>query len=275
MENDTTKSRAQGGGKRAPAKGASAKGVTAKGAPVKGTAARSGEAAKPARGRHLSFRTRDPEKTKESIILAAIEEFSAYGYEGGRVERIAKSARVNMRMIYHYYENKERLYVSVLERVYRDVRISETELRIEDDPPALGIRKLVNITFDHFAEHPDLISIVMGENLQKAEYLKKSDLVPSMSAQLKKSVATVLERGVAEGIFRQGIDPTQLWLTIFALCWTHLSNRYTMSWTLQFDMADPAWLESRKKHVEDVIIQYLSVPGAAKPARGKRKAPQG
>jgi AcrR family transcriptional regulator len=207
--------------------------------------------------RQLSHKPRNPEKTKEEILSVAIKEFSSHGYPGGRVDRIAKAASVNMRMIYHYFQSKENLYVAALERVYKDVRTVEQELDIEKLPPDEAIGTLVDFTFDHFANHPDLVNLVMGENLLKAEYLKSSQIVPFMTAQLRKSVSAVLERGVQDNIFRQGIDPTHLWLTIFALCWTHLANKYTMSWTLQMDLGDENWLADRKKHVKDVVMRYI------------------
>jgi len=59
---------------------------------------------------------RDPAATKERILLAAIREFSARGFAGARVESIARRARVNKRMLYHYFGNKEGLFRAILRR---------------------------------------------------------------------------------------------------------------------------------------------------------------
>ena len=67
--------------------------------------------------RELSFKARNPTKTKESILKAAIREFSLHGFQGARVEKIAKRANANMRMLYHYFVNKEKLYIAVLEHM--------------------------------------------------------------------------------------------------------------------------------------------------------------
>lgn len=208
-------------------------------------------------GRKYAYVPRDPAATKKRILDAAVVEFAARGFAGARVETIVKAANSNMRLLYHYYTDKEQLYVAVIEKVYQDVRLNEQNLQIESDEPARGLERLVDFTFDHFRDHPDLISIVMNENILHAAYLKKSDLVPTMTQKLSSSVRVLVEKGHDSGVFARKPDPIHLWLTIFSLCWVHLANRYTMSWTLQFDLADAEWLESRKRHVREVVMSYL------------------
>jgi AcrR family transcriptional regulator len=57
---------------------------------------------------------RDPERTRARILAAAEKEFSAKGFAGARVDAIAKRARVNKRMLYHYFGNKEGLFREIL-----------------------------------------------------------------------------------------------------------------------------------------------------------------
>lgn len=208
-------------------------------------------------GRKHSYLPRDPVATKRRILDAAVVEFAAKGFSGARVETIAKTAKANMRLLYHYFNDKEQLYIAVIEEVYREVRIAEQELHIEEGDPKLGLERLIDFTFKHFQDHPDLVNIVMNENILHAKYLQKSDLVPMMTTRLSTSVKSLLEKGHAAGVFTRKPDPVQLWLTIFSLCWVHLSNKYTMSWTLQVDLTDPVWLANRRQHVLDVIMSYL------------------
>jgi TetR/AcrR family transcriptional regulator len=212
-------------------------------------------------GRKHSYIPRNPVLTKRRILDAAIEEFAAYGLSGARVERIAKSAGTNMRMLYHYYNDKEQLYIAAIEEVYRTVRDAEQELHFEEEvDPRKGLERLIDFTFRHFAANPNLISIVMNENMLQAQYLKRSTLVPTITTRLSSGVRLVLDRGFAAGVFKRNPDPQQLWLTIFSLCWVHLANRHTMSWTLQLDLADENWLELRRQHVIDVVLSYLASP---------------
>lgn len=210
--------------------------------------------------RKLSFKARNRDDTKERILQEAIKEFSAHGFVGARVERIVRSSDVSMRMLYHYYENKEALYVSVLERVYQDVRTAEQQFDVKACRPEEAIGKLVDFTFAHFVQHPELINLVMAENFLDAQYLRQSELIPSMTTKLQESVKWILDEGAKTGVFRGNVDPLHLWLTIFSLCWTHLSNRHTLSWMLQTDLSDSAWLDERRNHVQDVVLRFLARP---------------
>src|SRR5271165_1303410 len=58
--------------------------------------------------------TRDPERTRRRILAAALAEFSAKGFAGARVDAIARRARGNKRMLYHYFGNKAALFSAVL-----------------------------------------------------------------------------------------------------------------------------------------------------------------
>ena len=61
---------------------------------------------------------RDPERTSASILAAAVKEFTEKGYAGARIDAIAARSGANKRMIYHYFGDKEGLYLAVLESAY-------------------------------------------------------------------------------------------------------------------------------------------------------------
>jgi AcrR family transcriptional regulator len=58
--------------------------------------------------------TRNPERTRERILAAALREFATQGFAGARVDVIARRAAINKRMLYHYFGNKEKLFRAVL-----------------------------------------------------------------------------------------------------------------------------------------------------------------
>ena len=59
---------------------------------------------------------RNPQRTRERILSAALREFAAKGFAGARVDMIARRAAINKRMLYHYFGDKERLFREVLRR---------------------------------------------------------------------------------------------------------------------------------------------------------------
>ena len=58
--------------------------------------------------------TRNPKRSRERILTAALKEFAAKGFAGARVDSIARRAAINKRMLYHYFGNKEHLFREVL-----------------------------------------------------------------------------------------------------------------------------------------------------------------
>src|SRR5438067_13471775 len=87
-------------------------------------------------------RLRDADRSQGAILAAARDEFAECGLGGARVDRIAERAGVNKRLIYYYFEDKEKLFEAVLEQAYLDIRDQERTLRLLDLQPAEALRKL-------------------------------------------------------------------------------------------------------------------------------------
>jgi len=68
----------------------------------------------PRNGKKTQTNTRDPDRTRARILSAALAEFAAKGFAGARIDAIARRAKGNKRMIYHYFGNKEDLFSAVL-----------------------------------------------------------------------------------------------------------------------------------------------------------------
>src|SRR5215203_3947327 len=100
---------------------------------------------------------RDADQTRRDILAAAAAEFSEKGYAGGRVDDIAARTSCTKRMIYYYFGGKEGLYATVLEEAYGGMRDAEGALRLDELPPVEAVRRLVETTFDHHADHPDFV----------------------------------------------------------------------------------------------------------------------
>jgi AcrR family transcriptional regulator len=72
--------------------------------------------------------TRNPGRTRERILSAALKEFAAKGFAGARVDVIARRAAINKRMLYHYFGNKEKLFRAVLRHKIAERRASAASL---------------------------------------------------------------------------------------------------------------------------------------------------
>lgn len=202
---------------------------------------------------------RDSAATKERILRAGITEFGAKGY-GARTEDIAKRAKCNIRMLYHYFGGKRDLYLACLERVYSRIRNEERTLNLDQLEPIDAVRRLVEFTFDHMRNNPDFVYMAGVENTQRARFIKKIAPVANAAVDLIVTIEGILERGVRAGSLRIGIDAFQLYVSILSLSYLHLSNRYTLAATYGRDLSDSVWLDDRREHVSELILSFVKSP---------------
>jgi AcrR family transcriptional regulator len=201
--------------------------------------------------------TRDPESTSAAILAAAMREFTERGYEGARVDNIASRAGVNKRMLYHYFGNKEALYVAVLESSYASIRMAEQGLHLSDRDPIEGMTDLVRFTWRYYLAHPEFLSLLNTENLHRARFLKRSARIFELNSPLIERISVLLERGVEQGVFRDDLDALNVYVSIAALGFFYLSNRWTLSTVFRRDLTAKDEIESWGQHMVDVTLSYL------------------
>lgn len=218
----------------------------------------------PRRGRRAANGARrDPGATRARILAAAWHEFAQKGFAGARVDAIADRSGANKRMIYHYFGDKEGLFVAVLEAAYDRVRTAEQELDLVRMEPVAAMRRMVEFTFDSFVKDRSFIQLLNNENLYKARHLKKSTRVTRMHSPLIGMIDDILRRGAAAGVFRSGVDPVQLWISIAALGYFYFSNIHTLSTIFERDFSAASALSERRSHVIQLVLDSLRPFGQA------------
>jgi len=205
-------------------------------------------------------RSQDPEGTKADIIEIASEEFALNGLAGARIDEIAARTRSSKRMIYYYFGDKEGLYLSALENAYRVVREGEQRLDVEGLSPLDALVRLVEFTFDHHRKHENFIRMVMTENLNHGEYLDRSTTIRALNAGAVSTIETIYRRGVADRLFRDGLEPADLHWQISALCFFNVSNRATFSHVIGRDVGSAKAQAALRKGAVDMIVRFVVRP---------------
>lgn len=200
---------------------------------------------------------RNPGENRRAILDAATQEFAGKGFGGARIDAIAARAGSNKRMLYHYFGNKEDLYLAVLQEAYRGIRLAEAELNLSHLDPEEGIRRLVLFTWNYSMAHPEFLSLLNTENLMQARFLKRSEGIRDLHLPLVGMLSDLLERGARDGVFRAGVAPVKLYITIAALCFFYLSNRWTLSTIFGRDLAAEPELAEHGEHIVEVVFGYL------------------
>jgi AcrR family transcriptional regulator len=202
-------------------------------------------------------RTNDPDGVRRNILEVATREFAQRGYDGARVDAIAARTRTSKRMIYYYFASKERLYLAVLEEAYAAIRRQEATLELEHQAPERALATLVASTFDYYEAHPEFVRLVMSENIMDGVHMKRSKAIGKLNVAVIDAVRRILARGRKDGVFRRGIDPIELHMTISALGIFNVANRATFSTIFKRDMSSPRALAARRGEVVDMILQHV------------------
>jgi AcrR family transcriptional regulator len=203
------------------------------------------------------LRQHDADETRNNILEVAFREFADKGLAGARIDEIAEKTASSKRMIYYYFGGKDELYRAVLERSYSQIRAREDEARFEALPADAALRAQVEHTFDYHVKNPEFVRLVMSENIQHGAHIGH---VPGLKERNKSVIASlkaIIDKGVSAGLFRTDIDPVELHMSISALCFYNVANRYTFASNFGVDMASPKFLKRRRAQVAEIVLAWV------------------
>lgn len=150
---------------------------------------------------------RDPERTRERILTAALKEFAAQGFAGARVDAIAHRARINKRMLYHYFGDKEALFREVLSR---KIAQRAAWLAAAPDDPV----EILPYWFELASQDTDWIRLLQWEALQP----RNGKLIHEEQRRRNyQNGLARLRQGQARGLLSSDYDLKQLLLSMVAL----------------------------------------------------------
>jgi len=150
---------------------------------------------------------RNPQQTQQRILEAALQEFAAKGFVGARVDVIARRARINKRMLYHYFGDKEGLFREVLRR-----KIAQRSAWLANAPEDPVER--LPVWFQLACRDRDWVQLLEWEALQWGE--KKVIDEERRQESVGRGVERVRQQQ-AKGLLNPHLDPGQLLLSMMAL----------------------------------------------------------
>ncbi|MFC3068878.1 TetR/AcrR family transcriptional regulator [Phenylobacterium soli] len=204
----------------------------------------------------------DADRVRTNILEIATEEFAAKGLTGARIDEIAERTLTSKRMIYYHFGGKEGLYRAVLAHCYGRIRTIESTLDLGGRPPLEALAHLVRFTFDYQVANEDFIRLVMVENIHRAEYVSQMPELQALNLKVIELLRGICERGAAEGVIRPDVDPTDLHMSISALCFFNVANRHTFSVIHEVDMMSIAAKTARRETIVEMVLRYVR-PAAA------------
>ena len=205
--------------------------------------------------------------TRDAILRAATKVFARHGFAGGRIEQISKAAKSYDRMIYYYFGSKEGLFIAVIEDTYRRFNEAEQALALDTTQPLAALDAVIRFVWTYYQKNPDFITLLNSENLLRGKHIGKSARAREYSSPAIAITDTVLQAGVAQGLFRPELSARDVYLMIASMAYFYLSNRFTLSSFLGENLEAPEALTHWEAFVIDAVRRTvcLASPGASKP----------
>jgi TetR/AcrR family transcriptional regulator len=194
---------------------------------------------------------------KEKIIKAAIAEFASKGLDGARVDEVARRSGVNKTLLYQYVGNKDRLFTAALEAAYQSIRERQQDFVSRQMDPEDGVRQLVHLLMSIWVEHQDYGKLLASENFHGGKHVKRSKLIGEMYGQLVEALTDLLQRGAAQGVFRDNIDPIDLYISISSLSAYYVAHQHTLNAIFHIDVLQPKRLQQREDHIADMVLRFV------------------
>lgn len=207
---------------------------------------------KPSKRKSKITRAEQGRRTSARLLRTAIALFAKRGYDGVSVDEVVAAARVNKRMVYHYFGDKAGLYAAALSQVYS--RLADIEADVFRDKPSVSdaLEGIVRAYFDFLRREPEFTALLLWENLQGGIHLDKLDNALS-KAPILDALRQLIDRGIASRQLRRNIDRRHMLISLFGLCQIYFSNRHTLKRSVGLDLEDPVEIERGIQNVVSLL----------------------
>ena len=176
-------------------------------------------------------RTHDAEGAREAILNAAEAVFAEHGFDGARIDAIAKASGYNSSLLFHYFDDKLGLYTEVVKRADRDM--SELQARVL--APLLGaetdfsnphefkalLEVIVTTIFDFLVAQPRFIRMMLWEQAEGWQTYAK--IISRFSAQDVEQFEAIFHKARAAGLLRSDFAPLIQLSMVLQICMAYLT----------------------------------------------------
>jgi AcrR family transcriptional regulator len=209
-----------------------------------------------------STMTEQEKSTEETIFSAATDEFIDKGFDGARMQEIAKRAGINKALLHYYYRTKEKLFDAIFEKVFKSFMPGIFEVMQSDASIFHKIEVFVEGYLTLIYNNPHIPSFVIHELNRNPERLPFvfNSIISTVKDKAFDKFAESLKKEISEGKIIP-IEPEQLIVNIIALCiFPVVAKPIIQGVIFDNDKARyKAFLDSRKKEVARFVINSIAI----------------
>jgi TetR/AcrR family transcriptional regulator len=203
------------------------------------------------------------DRTRKSILRAAIREFSAHGLAGARTDAIAESAKVNKALLYYYFKSKSGLYAAALEEASENAMGGVLAALDPGHSPGERLLRTALNHFDRIFTQSEFQSLMQHEMVRFR--LGESEAAPLLVKNFFKPLLGKLQDAVHEGIETGELcemDWLQLVYAMLGANVLYFLSAPMMRLALPFNPLENAAIQSRRKSAVQFLGNALFVDRA-------------
>jgi AcrR family transcriptional regulator len=204
--------------------------------------------------------SRNPDRTRRRLLQAAIRLFAANGLHAVSVDEIVAAARVNKRMVYHYFGSKDALFEAALAEVYSRIEAIEFHAVERGRTPRDKLSRLLESYFAFLDAEPEFTRLLQWENLERGRHLTRANHLLTKNPFLTRFREIVAD-GIAAGEFRPDLDVSHLLIHFIGLCFIYHSNRFSLSQSLGIDLGDRKVKEQGLNQILGLVFEGIEAHG--------------
>ena len=143
-------------------------------------------------------RSNAQEEKRRLLLYAAVRVFARKGYHASRVGDIAEEAGVAYGLLYHYFDSKEDVLLTVFRETWRALIATIKSVEQAGDAPREQLRKVAEILLRSWQRDPELVRVLVLEVTRSPHLPGEMDEIAASFAAIQE----IVERGQADGSIR-------------------------------------------------------------------------
>lgn len=189
---------------------------------------------------------------KDKILEASLREFAEKGFDGARIDHIAKIAGVNKALIYYHFKSKEELYIAIINDLFEKAASASIELT------GASVRENLLQGIEHFIDflhdNPYFVKMMDQSVMQERDIFKH---LPHQNLFFERVMGLYL-LGVQNGECRAVEHPEDVIVGLLGAVYFYFSHRNAVR-KFYGDRSEAEVIFIRKQTTKDMISRLLFV----------------
>jgi TetR/AcrR family fatty acid metabolism transcriptional regulator len=156
------------------------------------------------------------------ILDSALNVFAAKGFQSATIQEISKSATVSEGTIYEYFNNKEDLLFSTLERQFHN-NLNLLDELFEVRTPLRKLRRFMRYHFTVYLTQPVFMKVFLFDAIYNSRFYNSNAYQPFK--QYIESIDEILDEGKEDGSVRPEIN-NRVFRNLFMGIFSHMALRW-------------------------------------------------